>query len=184
MEVLLFGGTLEGRVLAEGLAARGIRVTCSVATEYGQSLIHPAEGLTVRTGRLNQGEMESLMKSGNYACVVDATHPYAAEVSRNLKGAAEHCALSYYRLLRASETAENVRWAASVEEAARYLDGRKGPVLLTTGSKELAGFTGIQKMEERLWVRILPAWSPSKLPWLWAFPPSTSSVCRGPSQKS
>ena len=157
MEVLLFGGTLEGRVLAERLAARGIRVTCSVATEYGQSLIHPVEGLTVRTGRLNQVEMEELMKSGSYACVVDATHPYAAEVSTNLRGAAEHCALSYYRLLRASETAENVCWAASMEEAARYLDSKEGPILLTTGSKELAGFTGIQKMEERLWVRILPS---------------------------
>lgn len=157
MEVLLFGGTLEGRLLAEGLAARGIRVTCSVATEYGRDLIRPAKGLTVQTGRLGAREMERLMKSRPYSCVVDATHPYAAEVSCHIKTAAERVSLPYLRLLRASEHGETVLRAASADEAAQILNGTEGAILLTTGSKDLAAFTAIQGYRERLWVRILPS---------------------------
>ncbi len=157
MEILLFGGTMEGRVLAERLANRGIKVTCSVATEYGRDLIQSADGLTVRTGRLDQREMEALMRDRPYFCVVDATHPYAAEVSHNIKGAAEQVSLPYRRLLRASEQAKNVLWADSAEAAAQFLDEKDGLILLTTGSKELAAFTAMKAYRERLWVRILPS---------------------------
>lgn len=157
MEVLLFGGTLEGRLLAERLAAQGLKVTCSVATEYGRDLIEPVDGLTIRTGRLNQSGMEALMESGLYSCVVDATHPYAATASSNIKAAAGQLSLPYYRLLRSSEKSENVLWATTAEEAAQILDTRNGTILLTTGSQTLAAFTAIKDYRERLWVRILPS---------------------------
>lgn len=38
-EVLIFGGTTEGRLLAEFCAAKGIRAAVSVTTDYGAELL-------------------------------------------------------------------------------------------------------------------------------------------------
>lgn len=46
-------------------------------------------------------------------------------------------------------------YVESVQAAAEYLDRTQGNVLLTTGSKELAGFTGMKDYKERLYARVL-----------------------------
>ena len=98
--VLIFAGTTEGRLLAEELLAADIPVTACVATEYGETLLPEGEGMVRLAGRLDEGQIESLMAGGDFACVVDATHPYAAAVSENIKKAAENTGLSFLRLLR------------------------------------------------------------------------------------
>lgn len=153
MNVLLFGGTAEGHNLACRLAQAGCRVTCCVATDYGRELLEPTLGLTVLTGRMDQNAMEKEM-AGGYTCVVDATHPYAAQVSENIRAAAKAVGLPYERLLRPREEAEGVLWADSPAEAAQMLADLPGNVLLTTGSKDLAVFTAYK---DRLWVRVLPS---------------------------
>lgn len=156
MKVLLFGGTAEGHALAERLAGAGCAVTCCVATDYGRELIEPQPGLTVRTGRMDAVEMEAEM-AGGYDVVVDATHPYAAQVSENIRAAAGAVGLPYERLLRPrEETGEDVLWADSPEDAARLLAELPGNVLLTTGSKDLPIFARVPDFERRIWVRVLP----------------------------
>ena len=83
-QVLIFAGTTEGRRLAECLAAARIPASVCVATEYGETLLPRAEGITHLMGRLDEGQMESLMKKEDFSCVVDATHPYAVAVSENI----------------------------------------------------------------------------------------------------
>ena len=80
MELLLFGGTGEGRALAEWHRDEGIPVTVCVATAYGSTLLPP--GVEAHTGRLDRAGMEALMVRRPYTCVIDATHPYAVEVPR------------------------------------------------------------------------------------------------------
>ncbi|WP_368257513.1 precorrin-6A/cobalt-precorrin-6A reductase, partial [Intestinimonas butyriciproducens] len=53
MHILLFGGTSEGRELAEWLAGEGVGVTLCVATGYGASLIPSDPRIRVHTGRLD-----------------------------------------------------------------------------------------------------------------------------------
>ena len=43
--ILLFAGTTEGRQLAEALKDQPVHLTVSVATEYGETLIAPAENI-------------------------------------------------------------------------------------------------------------------------------------------
>ena len=85
-KVLLFGGTGEGRALAEWMVARDIPHTVCVATEYGETLL-PA-GAEAHVGRMDSGEMEALMRAGGYSLAVDATHPYAVEVTEHIRAAA------------------------------------------------------------------------------------------------
>lgn len=156
MRILLFGGTAEGHTLARRLAQAGHPVTCCVATDYGRDVLEPQPNLTVRMGRMDQGAMEAEMGRG-YDCVVDATHPYAAQVSGNIRAAAKAVNLPYQRLLRPREEAGDVLWADSPEQAAEILEMMPGNVLLTTGSKDLAVFAKLRDYKQRLWVRILPS---------------------------
>lgn len=156
MKILLFGGTAEGHTLAQRLSAAGHAVTCCVATDYGRDVLEPAEHLTVLTGRMDEAQMQAQMRRG-FDCVIDATHPYAAQVSENIRAAASSAGVPYERLLRPRETAEDIIWAESTDDAARLLSKLPGNVLLTTGSKELAAFTQAADFAGRFWARVLPS---------------------------
>ena len=96
--VAIFSGTTEGRTLSHQLAAEGIPVTVCVATDYGQAEQGQAPGITVHTGRLEPSGMAALV-AGASLCV-DATHPYAAQASANIRAACEQAGVAYLRLLR------------------------------------------------------------------------------------
>ena len=98
----VFAGTTEGRALVELLEGQPAEVTACVATEYGETLLTPRPGLTVSPGRLTGEEMEALFRRGGFDLVVDATHPYAAQVTENIAGACERAGVGYLRLLRAA----------------------------------------------------------------------------------
>ena len=85
-KILLFGGTGEGRALAEWMLSEHIPCTVCVATEYGETLL--PDGAEAHVGRMDRDEMAALMAQ-DYALVVDATHPYAVEVTENIRAAAE-----------------------------------------------------------------------------------------------
>ncbi len=165
-KVLIFAGTIEGRSTAEYLAAAGVPVLASVATDYGASLMEASDCLQVNSRRLSVGEMEGFMQAEGCELVIDATHPYAVEVSSNIRRACDMTGKECIRLLRASE-AEAVSGPAgsagdymavnSVQEAAEFLKQTEGRVLITTGSKELAAYTVIPDFAERLYPRFLPA---------------------------
>ena len=98
MNVVVFSGTTEGRSFSRALAALGAAVTVCVATELGAEEQGCADGITVRTGRLDAEGMTALLRSA--ALCVDATHPYAAEATRNIRAAAAAAGVEYHRLLR------------------------------------------------------------------------------------
>lgn len=155
MELLLFGGTSEGRLLAQQLARRGCTVTVCVATEYGAALIRSGEHLRTVPGRLDQAGMAELMASRPFDCVVDATHPYAVEVTANIAAAAGTVGLSCYRLVRDGDvTGDWLEVESMAQAAARVLD-LPGNILLTTGSKELDAFTH-PALVRRCYPRVLP----------------------------
>lgn len=119
MHVFLFGGTTEGRKIAEAIAevnrewaAHGDAPSCEarepsglpicvevyVATAYGASLLPAGPGITVHVGRLDAAEMRALFEDAPAPLlVIDATHPYAAVVSENILSA---CAAAGVRCLR------------------------------------------------------------------------------------
>lgn len=159
MRILLFGGTTEGRVLSENLAARGDDVTVCVATDYGREEQAQVEGVTILTGRKGQEEMRALM--ADHDLVVDATHPYATEVTALLKEAADATGTEYVRVKRTLTTSEtgtspaNIHYYGSAADVAEALTSTEGNILLATGTKELGCFAGLSP--ERLVPRVLPS---------------------------
>ena len=112
-----------------------------------------ADGITVRTGRLDAEGMTALLRGA--ALCVDATHPYAAEATRNIRAAAAAAEVEYHRLLRpASPLPTGSVVLADAALAAAYLADRPGRVLLATGAKELPAFAALDPA--RLYPRVLP----------------------------
>lgn len=157
-EILIFAGTTEGRQIAEFLSRQKVKAYACVATEYGSQLLTENEYLSVGTGRLSPEDMERLITDRGIRLTVDATHPYAVEVSENIRNACGHTGCEYVRLLRASEETDGqaeLTVVSSVEEAVAFLGTVEGNILAATGSKELYKYRELADFKERVYARVL-----------------------------
>lgn len=156
-KLCVFAGTTEGRELVEFLCTQAVSVTACVATEYGETLLSPRENLTISAQRLTREEMEALFSRENFDMVIDATHPYASVVTENIAAACEKAGVRYQRLLRSGcKAGEDAVFVPDIPAAVDYLNRTEGPILLTTGSKELAKYTGLYDFANRVYARVLP----------------------------
>lgn len=156
--VLLFAGTTEGRRIAKACMGQNISLHVSVATEYGETRIEPADNINIVHGRKNAEEIGKLIEESAAELVIDATHPYATEVTQILRRVCEEKGLEYIRLLRGNSTScgASCVYVADSKEAAEYLNSTSGNILLTTGSKDLEHYTAVSDFKSRIYARILP----------------------------
>lgn len=141
--ILIFGGTTEGRIIAERCAAEGIYADICVTTDYGSGLLPSSPFINVLVGKKSTNEIVQLIKSG-YTSVVDATHPYAEDISANIRKAADICGCSELGFIRIKrEPSERVGEAVYVKDAAeavKVLNNTDGKIFIATGSKEAPAF--------------------------------------------
>ena len=104
--IVVFGGTSEGRRLSELLTRAGKEVLVCVASTYGEEMLKDISGLRVRVGRLDAEGMKKLLSDENPEAVVDATHPYAMEASKNIREACSASETQYLRLSRPGSAAD------------------------------------------------------------------------------
>lgn len=152
--ILIFGGTTEGRELAQWLVERGHIPTVSVATDYGKQLLSPS--VPVLCGRMERVQMADCITQKGFSLVIDATHPYAAQASDNIRTACEDAGVEYVRLLRQAGKVEGDVQVDSTAQAAEFLRETTGNILLTTGSKELEAFACVEDYAQRIYPRVLP----------------------------
>lgn len=158
-EILIFAGTTEGRKLSESLAVSGIIHTLCVATEYGEIVLKENPFMNVHRGRMDEKQIREFIQNGKFAVVVDATHPYADIVTKNIKSAMEGMEIPYLRLKRELNDLQkegNVTYFETNEACAKALEKIQGNTLLTTGSKELVKYCVSEDVKSRLFVRVLP----------------------------
>lgn len=98
-KAIVFAGTTEGYAICNFLAENGVSVYACAATEYGGSLLKENEFLHVSAGRLKTEDMEELFHKAAPEIVLDATHPYAAEVTKNIRKACENAGVRYLSLI-------------------------------------------------------------------------------------
>lgn len=160
MKIIIWGGTIEGRKITEYLCGTEAEITVCVATGYGKDLLPEAENLHVHAGRLDAEEMAALLEELKPDLGIDATHPYAADVSKNIRQATSEKGVPYLRVKR-NEAAllqtedGSVFVVSDTDEAVRFLEETEGTVFLTTGSKELSKFSKLTGFEERVIARVL-----------------------------
>ena len=156
--ICLFAGTTEGRALAELLSGQPVRLTVCTATEYGGHLLNKlSENIEIHSERMNKEEIAAFLNARPFDLVIDATHPYAAVVTENISAACRMADTKYLRLNRDPSGTDHHRSIfQDIPSLVQFLNQRKGNILLTTGSKELAAFTGLNDFRERVYARVLP----------------------------
>ena len=180
-ELCVFAGTTEGRRLVALLRDQPVRVLACVATEYGQALIPAGGNIEISAGRMDEADMRALLAARRFDAVIDATHPYAEQASRNIAGA---CAASGTRYLRLNRDGGDLPGSAirvdSIQAAADFLAKHPGNALLTTGGKALAPYAGVEGFRERFYARVLPLASSLAACEAAGFPPSHVIAMQGP----
>lgn len=163
-EILIFAGTTEGRKLSEYLAEAGVNHTICVATEYGEIVLRQHPLVKVHQGRMNQEQIEKFLSNGKFDVVVDATHPFAKEITYNIQTALKEkgqigTSIPYLRLKRdgITERENGITYFETNKECVKALEDTEGNILLTTGSKELYKYCVSEGIKHRLYVRILPS---------------------------
>ena len=154
--IWLIGGTSEGRALIKAMADLDVELFVSVATDYGAELIEPQDNLTIMAERMDLAKMRTFLQTHQPACVIDATHPYAAIVTATVQEACTCENAKYVRLLRPVGEAGDYITVHDFPEAVELLNQVEGNIFLTTGSKNLKDFTAVQDYKERIALRVLP----------------------------
>lgn len=147
--------------LAKVIAHTHLPCIISVTTESARALYPAASNLQVYVRRLNFADIRQFLQQRQIVAVLDASHPYAVEISRQAIAATQELQIPYLRyerpLLEQDRTAgEQESRLDSFETllSGSYLQGHR--VLLTVGYRPLHLF---QPWQERstLFARILPS---------------------------
>ncbi|MGK7753821.1 MULTISPECIES: cobalt-precorrin-6A reductase [unclassified Roseovarius] len=171
--VLLLGGTTEAMRMGQALAARGVRATISLAGRVKSPAEQP---LPVRIGGF--GGVDGLvahLKAEGVTHVIDATHPFAAQMSANAVDACDALDLPLLALTRAPwKAGAQDRWihVPDMDGAVAALSGRPRRVFLALGRMNLPAFAA-QPQHDYL-LRLVDA--PDRLP----LPKAQVVIDRGP----
>jgi precorrin-6A/cobalt-precorrin-6A reductase len=140
--ILILGGTIEARLLAGKLAARAdLSITLSLAGRTTRPAAQPAP---VRIGGFGGAEgLARYLRGEDVDLLIDATHPYAARISRNAHEASHLAGVPAFALRRpAWEPVAGDRWrfVENAEEAVAELGQAPRHVFLALGRQELGPF--------------------------------------------
>ncbi len=154
MKVLLFSGTEEGRYLAQWMTDNGVDVLVKVATDYGAAV--NSSDVNVSVGSCGGVEgISKLIKSEKIGLVIDATHPYASNITQHASEACKKTGADYLRVIRNESSYSGVKLVDSVKGAVDYLTDKEGIIFVSTGSKEAAEYTRIPDFRNRVALRVL-----------------------------
>jgi precorrin-6A/cobalt-precorrin-6A reductase len=140
--VLLLGGTGDANALGLALIERfgdSITLTTSIAGRTAEPA--PVAGLARVGGFGGVDGLVAYLRETGTAIVIDATHPFAAQISRNAMAACAGLGIPLLRLEReAWQRQPGDRWieVASMTEAARVLAPLARRIWLTTGTADLS----------------------------------------------
>jgi precorrin-6A/cobalt-precorrin-6A reductase len=142
MRILILGGTMEARQLAERLAKRAdLAVTLSLA---GRTTAPVSQPVPVRVGGFGGAKgLADYLLDQKIDVLIDATHPYAATISGNAAAAAPWARVALLALRRPGWTPiVGDRWieVGDVTGAVQALGNMPRRVFLALGRKEIEPF--------------------------------------------
>ncbi|MFY2824643.1 cobalt-precorrin-6A reductase [Ruegeria sp. MALMAid1280] len=139
--LLILGGTTEANALAQTVAEQGIPATYSYAGRVENPRPQP---LPVRVGGFGGAKgLASYLRDHAVTHVVDATHPFAAQMSGNAVAACHETGVPHAALTRpAWDAQDGDRWhhVADINGAVDALSGAPQRVFLAVGRMHLEDF--------------------------------------------
>ncbi|WP_296477332.1 cobalt-precorrin-6A reductase [Roseinatronobacter sp.] len=162
--ILVLGGTIEATRLVAELASAGLPCTLSYAGRVERPKPQP---VPVRVGGFGGTDgLASYLREHAITHLIDATHPFAAQISRNALHAAQATGTPLLALTRPPWTAspgDNWQTVPDIPAAAAALAGPARRILLALGRMHLAAFA--QAPQHHYLLRLVdPPEAPPPLP--------------------
>ncbi|MCL6472083.1 MAG: precorrin-6A reductase [Firmicutes bacterium] len=159
--IVVLGGTTEANHLLNKIVKLNHPITISTAYKFAEKFIpyHPL--IQHINGKLDLEDLHKLIKSNGAKVVIDATHPYATEISDKAKKACNKAGVKYIRLSRPPsnnyDEASELYRVNSYEEAADLCCSLGKVIFLAIGSSNAHLFRRHSECAGRkFYVRILP----------------------------
>ncbi|KUO49755.1 MAG: hypothetical protein APF76_00465 [Desulfitibacter sp. BRH_c19] len=157
--IFVLAGTSEAKETIKLLRDRSFQVSASVVSNYGYELLANNGVKHLKQGSFNKEELIKCLKEMNTLYLVDATHPFAKQISALAMEVAAELKINYIRLERQScELPDNplIKKVTTLEEIEKYLfKGQK--VFSTLGSNNLAEIVSlVKRVGANLTARVLP----------------------------
>ena len=159
-KIWLIGGSRDSIEIADTLTLNTIGFMVSVTTQTAQALYSKDTQIVI--GCMNQEKMQSFCEQENIKAIVDASHPYAVEVSQTAIAISTQLNIPYLRYERKEyQTSNSQNGNPLITEldsfktllAGDYLRGQR--VFLAIGCKALHQFKPWQE-QATLYGRVLP----------------------------
>lgn len=151
--IWIIGGTHEAVELVDKIKGR-TNYVITAATESEREFIDD-ENLVVC--RMDGKTMESFISQKSIDLIIDVSHPYATEVTKNARDVAKICDIKYMRYVRKKiDKVEGCIYLESVEQCIEFIETIDGCVFFTTGTKNVKDFEPI-KGSKRFIYRVLPS---------------------------
>ncbi len=152
-------GTSEGRKILSSICKYTNDVAVSTATSYGGELLKEFNIKVLNTKPLNREEMLSWMKLNDIHVLIDASHPYAQEVTKTALECTKELKVKYIRYERKgaleNNKGEEIIRVENYDEAIDIIKSIEGNILNTTGGNNVSKFLDLN-LKYRVIHRILP----------------------------
>lgn len=159
--IFVASGTQDGRGLVKCLLDEHYKIMASVVTDYGKNLLPQHENLLINDHKLDEAAMKKCLQEYDIKVFVDATHPYAVNVSQTAMQVCHNLHIPYIRYEREVTPLPHysgLHIVKTYEEAAELAMQLGENIFLTTGSNRLELFArAAEKYKRRITARVLPA---------------------------
>ena len=156
--IWVIGGTKDSRDFLEKFVKYNDDIIVSTATEYGAKLI---ENLPVKTSseKMDKEAMLKFVEDNKITKVVDTSHPYAFEVSKNAMEVAEEKNIEYFRFEREEVDILPKKYKnfEEIKDLIEYVEKLDGNILVTLGSNNVPLFKDLKNLSN-IYFRILSRW--------------------------
>jgi precorrin-6A/cobalt-precorrin-6A reductase len=153
-------GTSEGRKILSLVNKYTDDIAVSTSTAYGGELLKEFNMKVLNTKPLNKEEMLNWMKINNINTLVDASHPYAQEVTRIALECVSDLDIRFIRYERKGALEDiinrNIVRVKDYDEAIEVIKKIDGNILNTTGGNNVSKFINLD-FKYRIIHRILPS---------------------------
>ena len=153
-------GTKEGKEIVSLVNKYTEDIIISTATAYGGELLKELKYKDLNNKPLNLEEMEKWLLKNKVNILVDASHPYASEVTKNAIMCAKKLDVLYVRYERLgalqNESGDDVIRVKDYEEVIYAIKNIDGNILNTSGGNNVEKFINID-FKYRIIHRILPS---------------------------
>lgn len=156
--VILIEGVKDSVKIINELSKLKLNVIVLLTTRFGKEQIEELDNVKVIDRLTTRESLMTLIKDNESGCVIDSSHAFATEISKNAMIACEKSEIAYLRYEKDEEIINysDLIKVENLEKAAKKAKKIDGNIILTLGTKNVCDFISKIGDPERVIPRILP----------------------------